>query len=275
MQKTVQIIDNAMLENALKNAKDAGFSYVAIGFGENYIFPDDTWEDRVNYIKELLIKLGLECVQTHLPYYELRVSSETLDEAMEKSMIRGIIASRILGAKCAVMHTRSSIVTDFNTKASLQDNLKAIKSYLPAAEENDVIIAVENLPIFPGIPYEKFYAWNANDLVDLVDAVDSPYCKICWDFGHAHLTGIDQVLALKTIGDRLCCTHVHNNFRRMDNHEIPTIGTIEWEKIMPVLSEIKYAGPLTLEVRYPNNRTLLSYLAHCYSSLEYLEDLMG
>ena len=275
MFNVLQIRDLPNIEKVVESAAKVGFKYVAIGFGENYIFHDDTWEDRVKYIKDLLDRAGLTCVQTHLPYYELRVSSEILDEALEKSMLRGIVATKMLGAKLAAMHPRSSVISDFDPKVSLQDNLKAIKGYLPTAEENDVIIAVENLAIFPGIPYEKFYVWNAFDLVDLVDAVNSPYCKICWDFGHAHLTGIDQVKALKHVGKRLCCTHVHNNFRRFDNHEVPTIGSMKWEEIMPIVEEIGYTGPMTLEVNYPNNRTLDDYLRLCLSSLEYLDELRG
>lgn len=275
MTNALQIRDLPGIEKVIESAARVGFKEVAIGFGENYIFPDDSWEERVNYIKGLLDKENLKCVQTHLPYYELRISSEILDEAMEKSMLRGIIATKMLGAKFTAMHPRSSVISDFDPKVSLQDNLKTINSYLPTAIENDVIIAVENLAIFPGIPYEKFYVWNAFDLVDLVDAVNSPNCKICWDFGHAHLTGIDQVKALKHVGSRLCCTHVHNNFRRFDSHEVPTIGSMKWEEIMPVVEEIGYRGPMTLEVMYPDNRTLDDYLRLCLSSLEYLDELRG
>ena len=98
---------------------------------------------------------------------------------------------------------------------------------------------------------------------------------ICWDFGHAHLTGLDQVQALEYVGKRLKITHIHDNFYNNDHHIIPTIGLIEWDKIMPVIEKIGYEGPLTLEVDYKVNPAAESFTAFSYKAVEYLESLIN
>ena len=100
--------------------------------------------------------------------------------------------------------------------------------------------------------------------------------KICWDTGHANLMRFDQATAIKYIGDRLKCTHIHNNFHRDDEHLTVDQGDIKWPLVMGALKEINYDGPLTLEThcRYFEPELLKSFAAHNFKTLEYLEGLM-
>ena len=88
------------------------------------------------------------------------------------------------------------------------------------------------------------------------------------------MNGTDHVDALKRIGKNLAVTHIHDNFGNDDQHLVPGIGVTDWGKLMRVLSEIGYNGPLMLEVVYPKDSTLASFLKYCYASISRLEALM-
>ncbi len=275
MTKAIQIQHDEAMEEALRFAKDAGFRYVALGFGSSRVFHEDGWEGEIYRIKSLLDEYELGCVQTHLPYYNLKIDSSVVDPLFEEAIKRCIKATSMLGAKYAAMHPRSAFDRDFSSKLAREDNYKAVLDYIPVAKEAGVIIALENLPIFPWDTNWRFYSWDYEELISLADSFNSENVKICWDFGHAHLTGIDQKRALSLIGDRLVCTHIHDNFENDDHHLIPGIGTIKWEEFMPTLNEIRYKGPLTLEIEYKNIHGMESYIKHSYFALAKLEEFIG
>ena len=135
---------------------------------------------------------------------------------------------------------------------------------------------MENIPCFPDHPEWPFYTCDYRDLAALVDSFNDPHISVCWDFGHANLMDFDQCEALRYLGKRITCTHVHNNFKLYDDHASPDTGTIDWYRILPVLSEIGYEGALTLEseCRYAEPSLLQSFARHNYVCVEFLEKLM-
>ena len=85
-------------------------------------------------------------------------------------------------------------------------------------------------------------------LIAQIDACDSEAVGACWDFGHANLGHEDQAESLRRLGKRLKATHVNDNLGAADDHTLPFLGNIAWETILPVLTEIGYAGDLTYEI---------------------------
>lgn len=272
MIKAIQIKHNSP-EILFQYVAKAGYTHVGISFGEVPVFLEDDWEQSVLRIRKVLETYGLRCVQTHLPYYYLKKSSNILDPDMEASILRCIEATAMLGAKYTAMHLRTAVEDDYSRTRSYEDNKKAICSYLPVLESSGVVLALENLPIFPGDHKKRLYSWDYEDLCQLADHFSSDHVKICWDFGHAHLTGLDQVRALECISKRLVCTHIHNNYGNGDQHLLPAFGTIQWESILPTLKKIQYQGPLTLETVL-DAAALETYLAYSYQSISHIEQLI-
>lgn len=273
MKKAIQLQEQdagIMMEYAQK----AGYEYIALGFGSSKIFHEENWETRIRELAVEMQKHNLKCVQTHLPYYDLRIDSGTADDASEEAIRRCIKATAALGAKWTAMHLRSAYDRNFSESKAFDDNCRYIEDYLTVAEKTGVGIALENLPVFPSVPQWHFFSSHYEDICRIADKYGGHNIGICWDFGHAHLTGLDQAQALEYIGNRLKITHIHDNFNKDDNHIIPTIGTINWKEIMPSLKKIGYTGPLTLEINYKINPATESFTAFSYKAAEYLESLI-
>ena len=148
---------------------------------------------------------------------------------------------------------------------------------METALASGVTLAIENMPVFRSLPtVMPFYTSDYYDLCELCDSFKSENVKICWDFGHANLMGFDHAEALRFVGSRLVCMHMHNNFGNDDNQFVPDLGTADFTKLMPVLTEIGYRGALTLETRFYSKepRVLQSYMRHGYETLGWLESLM-
>ena len=79
----------------------------------------------------------------------------------------------------------------------------------------------------------------------------------CYDCGHNWCYAPD-VDYLSIVGDRLLCTHLHDNFGDKDTHHIPFEATFDFEKMCQKLKSIGYKGNLTLEMCYTNYKDKLT-----------------
>ena len=113
-------------------------------------------------------------------------------------------------------------------------------------------------------------------LARLCDSFDADNIGICWDTGHANILNKEspQDDAIRYLGKRIKCTHIHNNFSDLDPHLPPDSGNIEWDKVMKAFNDIGYNGALTLETHclYPEDDQLLrDFAQYNFNCLEFLE----
>lgn len=278
MKKAIQIAYDELFEFKCALASKAGFKYISANYYDMQNKTDYEWEHAIENTKNILDKNGLSCIQIHPFYYDLLLSSEIRDEASEYAIHKAIEAGGRLGAEWVAIHPRSNLTTGLYRSKSFEDNKKDIGAYLDTAAKFGTGIAAENLLIADGItPIIPFYSWSCEDLCELVDSFSAKNIGICWDTGHANLLRFDQATAIRFMGERIRCTHVHNNFGKCDDHLTPDQGSIPWEKVMKAFSDVGYKGPLTLEThcRYNDPALLESFAKHNYECLCYLEALRG
>jgi sugar phosphate isomerase/epimerase len=224
----------------------------------------EEWEKYVEDIAELGRRWGVEFAQSHLPYYDIFAPCDPEKvKLMEELIRRSIIASGRLGVKWAVTHPGTLYGAGPDMEKSLEKNLEYYSRHLKTAEEAGVGIALENDFEYQGPPYQRIYAADVPALCKLVDAFNSPAMGVCYDFGHANLTGGFHRENLWIIGGRLKSTHVQDNDLRHDDHILPFFGKTDWPEAMKGLAEIRYEGDLTFEVqefaRYmPNELKILA-----------------
>lgn len=274
MKKAIQIPYNSLFEKKCEFAKKAGFKHIAVNFYEMLGKNDSDWASAVTNIERILNKNDIECIQCHPYYYDLLISSEIIEDECEYAIKQAIIASAKLGSKWSTLHPRSSVSTGFRTSASLEDNKKVFSEYLECALKNGTGIAVENLPIFSDvIPIMPFYSSDFYDLATFVDIMNDDKCKICWDFGHANLMYYNQAETIEFLGERIVCTHVHNNNGREDQHFPPECGNIKWNEVIPALAKTGYKGALTLETHcaYTDDDILESFAKYNFDCLKFIE----
>ena len=274
MKKAIQIPYNELFEKKCRYAAEAGFKFISVNFYELVDKTEKEWDEVVDNIRRILDETGISCIQSHPYYYDLLTSSEIVEERFEFAIKQAIIATAKLGGKWCALHPRTSLSSGYQTSKSLEDNKRCFSEYLELAIKHGTKIAAENLPIFPGIiPIIPFYSSNFEDLCILTDSFNDENMKICWDFGHANMLAFNQADAIRTLGKRIACTHVHNNFKKQDLHLPPDCGNIEWDKVMKAMAEVGYDGPLTLETHclYVDDELLKSFAEFNYAGLVYLE----
>lgn len=276
MKKSIQIGYDDLFEQKCHFAADAGFRHIAVNYTTILGRNEDEWKAITEDIRRILDETGISCIQSHPHYYDLLLSSEIINDDMEFAIRQSIISSAALGAEYCVIHPRTATSFAYGSKKSFEDNRKWFTELLECAVKHGTKIAAENLPIFPSeLKVMPFYSSNIDDLTDLVDSFNDENLVICWDTGHANMLEWDQATAIKHLGNRIKCTHIHNNYGYRDDHSTPDIGSIEWDKVMPAFASIGYDGPLTLETHcwYDDPDLRASFAKHNFACLEYLEKL--
>lgn len=271
MKKAIQIQYDSDFETALKCAKNAGFRYVSLGFGSSKLFHNAGWEKHILHIEKLLEKYSLECIQTHLPYYDLLISAEIIDKDADKAMLRCIKGGAMLGAQWTAYHARTAVNDNYSPRKSMELAKTALTPLVNEAIAQNTGIAIENLPVFPDIYEMKFFTSDYEDLCELCDYFKSENVGICWDFGHAHLMKNNQRKAIEYVGSRIKATHIHNNDQNSDGHFLPSTGTIDWKSVISPFKKFGYGGALTLEINYNADFALESFFRHAYECLEIIE----
>lgn len=278
MKKAIQIRYNEDFASNCEYAAQAGFKHISVNFSAHLNL---NWETIKNDILSILELNKLECVQTHLPYYDLRISSEILDNRLEDYIMKAIALSGKISAKWCVYHPRTSVSSGFRSNQAIEDNRRTVSGYLDQAIKNGTGIALENLPIFHEIvPVMPFFSSDFEDLCILADSFNDDKMAICWDTGHANLMHFDQADAIRYAGKRIVCTHIHDNNKNDDHHYPPTMGNINWQSVMGAFAEIGYEGPFTLETledyaeKHKDAEMLKGFMRFNYNSLGYIEGLM-
>lgn len=110
-----------------------------------------------------------------------------------------------------------------------------------------VVYLIENQPTNCPLGHD------AAKLADAVEAVGSPWIRMCLDTGHAHMV-CDVVEATRRCARVISYLHVHDNDAKVDDHRMPGDGTIDWAAWAAVLRQTGLGCARMLEVFYDEAR---------------------
>jgi len=98
--------------------------------------------------------------------------------------------------------------------------------------------------------------WIGDDpleIAELLRAIDSPHARMCFDTGHALMTGT-VVDRLAKCADVISYLHIHDNDAKEDSHLMPGDGVTDWPAVRQTLVAAEIDTPAMLEVFYLEDR---------------------
>ncbi len=237
-------------EECIRLCAQAGFEY--IDYSPDYSL--ETWREEAEAAATAAGKYGIAITQSHAPYNFYK--KEPL-ERFQEVLGRAAEGARILGAKQFVFH-----FDEYHPQpGEAFDPEKALKSayeaLAPAIEKTigfGVDAALENTfedHYRVGQDARSHLCAEIEELETAIDMFGDERVNCCWDFGHAHLQfGDGQADMIRRMGNRISCTHVHDNYYGKDLHLLPFYGQLDWETLIPALARTGYDGTLAFEVGY-------------------------
>ncbi|RLE80381.1 MAG: sugar phosphate isomerase/epimerase [Thermoprotei archaeon] len=129
------------------------------------------------------------------------------------------------------------------------DSLREVSKY---AEEKGIVLALENHG-------RLFGKWS--QILDLLEAVNSPYLKVNFDIGNFLLVGDDPIEAAEKLREHIVHVHVKDFEKRGDRFIGCTIGegVVDVKGVIKRLHDLGYDGYLSIEYEgYEDNKIGIS-----------------
>ncbi|MCS7224211.1 MAG: sugar phosphate isomerase/epimerase [Armatimonadetes bacterium] len=229
----VSYLDPERLQEQLTEWSSAGFGAIETDYPpllENPIRVLESWSSVIR-------DAGITVWSVHAPYggaYNL--SHPDKRQRRRAVEIHKVVLERshILGAQVLVIHPSADSSHKSSAPSLLNESLEEL---LPLAQDLKIVLAVENM-----LP--DSWGENPAELSRLIAGFLSPWIRLCFDTGHAHIAG-NATLWLETVLESVATYHLADNEGTHDLHLQPGYGTVPWHQLAPLLQEASF--PLIIE----------------------------
>ena len=199
------------------------------------------WRRTVSNVKKVFQKYPVKR-HLHGPFYGLQYDCKDPEITFlaKKKIERVLTIAGKLQAEHIVVHsTFDPLNPDPRYREMwLERSTDFWKSLIPIAQKNNSMVVIENI-------YDK----TPENLIALINAVDSPFFKGCLDVGHANIFGtISLVDWLEDFKKELFHLHLHDNMGATDDHLGLGEGNIDFNSFFSALGNIRHLPACTLEV---------------------------
>ena len=207
----------------------------------------DAWKPQVDEIMKDATEQNFDFYMGHLPFMGGVSKNEAVMTDFKNKMHNAIDAAAALGLKYAVMHPNAANfpLVKYDHDEQRNTTLELLSPFVEHANRVGLDVVVENMRVQSGKMQCHRYCMTAEELCDLADTLG---IGICWDFGHAHLSGLKQSKALEYVGNRLKVVHVNDNGGIEDDHVLPFSGQVDWKDAMHGLALTGFDGPFNFEL---------------------------
>ena len=197
---------------------------------------------------------GINVRQLHGPYSGNPRLFEKSSGATQKSLdiYRYLIDCACeLGVDAMVVHpvTQPFVRSKNMWKIALNKNAESILKLVEYIKKRPFKLAVENLggKIIPGVA--RSFTSHPSDLKELVALTGSEHVGLCLDTGHANIAGWDIPAVIRSWGNDIAATHLHENEGTNDLHVFPftirqKFSNMDWFAIFRAFKDIGYPRPL-------------------------------
>ena len=208
----------------------------------------DGWKAQVEDARAASLATGVQFATAHLPYLLGGFAGDADYMALfDRRMKNSIDAMAALGVNCAVVHPNAPTVLakEFDRRAQFESVMAHLTPYVAYANRAGLSLVIENMRIIHGSRHSHRYCQDADELCEVADALG---IGVCWDFGHANISGVKQSEGLAYVGKRLKAVHVNDNSGIDDDHIPPFTGMVDWKDAMHGLQLAGYEGTFNYEM---------------------------
>ena len=188
-------------------------------------------------------KIGLPVC--HLSFYMPDPFDPEKMAEYQKELFAGIDAADLMGISRAVVHPIAIYQKEIRYGDWVRANIAFLTPVVEYAREKGIRILIENMKSDREAPDNHLYGSCALNISSLAEKLGA---GVCWDVGHANISGFKQSEQLEILKGKLEVLHVHDNDGLCDSHLPPFDGNVDWEDVAFGLRCCAFSGILDIEV---------------------------
>ncbi len=235
-------------EEAVKMLIEAGYTAIDFSMFNTSRLPfTDDYREMAEKLLKLTRESGVVFNQAHAPFTS---RTEVYENELLPLMPRAFEFASLLGIKNIIVHPRQNGRYYGREEELFEKNVEFYTALKPIAKKYGVKMAIENM--WQRHPIAKYICDDVcappEELARLYDTLNDPEVfTVCLDLGHVALCGREPEDAIRYLGKRIGCLHVHDVDYKDDLHTLPGVAKINWDSVCRALADIDYTGDITLE----------------------------
>ena len=183
----------------------------------------------------------------HLSFYMPAPKDAVLMAKYSVELKSNIDTAALMGIPLAVIHPIAWYSGEVKYGDWVRANMAFLSPLVEYAAGKGIKLCVENMPSNREAPDNHLYGSCALNISSLAEKLGA---GICWDVGHANISGYKQSEQMEILKGKIDVLHVHDNLGKgqKDAHMIPFGGTVDWEDVAFGMRCCDFEGILDVEV---------------------------
>ena len=202
------------------------------------------WEELAAQAR-LLHEAGLETT-IHAPFMDLNPGALDISirDATRRRMRQTLQAAEFLKPKVIVVHPGFDELHYGDYRMEwMKNSIDFWLEFVPQAVELGTVLAIENI-------FDK----EPSNLKALIEAVDSPGFRHCFDIGHFNIFAeVSLQEWFQEMGGYMAETHIHDNHGKWDQHLPVGEGEIDFDRFFELLGNHAPDAVWTIEAHSPEH----------------------
>jgi sugar phosphate isomerase/epimerase len=230
--------------DCLEIIRASGFSTIEVCSSPAHLDYHDIAAVRV--VAGRLERLGMEAYSLHAPFAD-RIDISALDNARRElaleEILRAVEAAAILQVHYLVIHPgpeHANLPPHEDRNRRIENVVAVLNRVTRRCTELGIGCLLENK-----LPHLLF--GSPSDILWILEALNGTGMGVCFDTGHACLSG-DLPSLLRKLSGHLRMVHAHDNRGRFDDHLPPGDGVIDWPWLLGEFVAAGFNGTLVLEM---------------------------
>jgi len=233
-----------LLAEAIPEMADQGVTAVEIGVGmpEHY---NHRSGGQIQKLLDTLSASGVRVHSIHAPFgvnYDVSSPDDAVHERGVDALIDSIELASVMDADKVIVHASDALNGDRPRRADRARGV--LREMASVAAESGIVLALENLP-------PNYLGHTPEELISLLDGTDRGTVGVCFDSGHANLSGHFAEFASAML-PLAVTTHLHDNDGSADQHLFPGRGNIDWRGFGNTYRILECKATIMLECKPPD-----------------------
>ena len=214
------------VEDVLKELAGIGFDGAELCLEPADMRPENFSRDKANDLRKFVGKIGLEIASV-----SYHADFEQLDQRITNTF-KSIDITNWLGADVLIIN--SERLDESKKEEQWNDLVIRLKQLTTHADNLGVNVAIEPEPLQ--------IIGDTDDMILMMEAVDSPNLRVNLDVGHAYITDPNLTESIKKLGSTIIHAHIEDIKDKIHNHLELGQGDINFAEMHSAFMEIGYEG---------------------------------
>ncbi len=219
----------------LEQIKSIGYAGVEIPIFDTNTKTWELWRKKLDELELDRVAITINGPEYNQISTDASIRKSTLERNKRAIDCAAVIGSELLtGPFHSALGVFTGKASTEQERAWAKENLFALAEH---AQQNGIVLGLEYLNRF-----ESYLVTTTEELIQLVDEINHPNCKLMFDSFHANIEEQDIAAAIKKMAHRLVYVQLSENDRGILGR-----GHVDFKSILLALEEIEYTGMISVE----------------------------